>query len=143
MAFAKILIAVDERPIAEHAAEVGIDLARALKAEIALVTVVETSIDRAASGGMADELAAEAVEAAGRVLARIRERLSLPASTPQFVEKGVPSVEIVRAATDWGADLIVVGSHGGGRIERALVGTVASGVLHHATCPVLVVGAKR
>jgi nucleotide-binding universal stress UspA family protein len=142
MAFARILIAVDDQPIAEHAAKVAIELARALTAEIAVITVVDTSLDRADSGGMVDELAVEAAQEAGRLLADFVQRLSLPSSTPQFVERGVPSAEIVRVATEWGADLVVVGSHGRGRIGRALVGSVADGVLRHAPCPVLAVRAK-
>lgn len=38
-----------------------------------------------------------------------------------------------------GVDLVVVGSRGYGTIGRALSGSVGSGLLHHATCPVLIV----
>ncbi|MEV4165884.1 universal stress protein [Nonomuraea dietziae] len=38
-----------------------------------------------------------------------------------------------------GADLVVVGSHGTNALERALLGSVSRGVLHHAHCPVAVV----
>lgn len=47
--------------------------------------------------------------------------------------------EIVRIATDGGYDVIVVGSHGSGFVKRVLVGSVSGHVVHHATCPVLVV----
>jgi nucleotide-binding universal stress UspA family protein len=40
-------------------------------------------------------------------------------------------------------DLLVVGSRGLGVVERALLGSVASGVLHHASCPVQVVPGPR
>jgi nucleotide-binding universal stress UspA family protein len=46
--------------------------------------------------------------------------------------------EIVAAAHDWNADLIVVGSRGRGPIARALIGSVARGVLLNANCSVLV-----
>jgi nucleotide-binding universal stress UspA family protein len=36
------------------------------------------------------------------------------------------------------ADLVVVGSQGHGPVERLLLGGVSEGVVHHATCPVLV-----
>jgi nucleotide-binding universal stress UspA family protein len=48
----------------------------------------------------------------------------------------------VRAAKAWPADLIVIGSHGRAGIVRTLLGSVAEGVMRHASCPVLVVRAQ-
>jgi len=50
---------------------------------------------------------------------------------------GHPVKELVEAATN--ADLLVVGSRGAGGFSRALLGSVSSGVAHHAHCPVTVV----
>ena len=36
-------------------------------------------------------------------------------------------------------DLIVMGSHGRSGIKKALLGSVASGVVEHANCPVLII----
>ncbi|HEX8907003.1 MAG TPA: universal stress protein [Longimicrobiaceae bacterium] len=47
--------------------------------------------------------------------------------------------EIVRCATESGADLIVLATHGYGMVKRALVGGTASGVARTAPCPVLLV----
>ena len=40
-----------------------------------------------------------------------------------------------------GADLLVVGSRGQGALKRALVGSVAARVSHHAMCPTVVIPA--
>lgn len=54
------------------------------------------------------------------------------------VLRGAPDQQIVEKAKDWNADLIVVGSHGRGFWGR-LLGSVSTGVIHHAPCSVLVV----
>ena len=46
---------------------------------------------------------------------------------------------IVEEAEAWGADLIIVGSHGYGFWKRAWLGSVSNAVVHHAPCSVLVV----
>ncbi len=55
------------------------------------------------------------------------------------LRSGVPFKEIVAAATDERADLIVMGTHGRGGINRALLGSVADRVIRLAPCPVLTV----
>ena len=52
---------------------------------------------------------------------------------------GAPGKMIVEMAQEWGADLIVVGSHGYGFWSRTMLGSVSDSVLHHAPCSVLVV----
>ncbi len=52
---------------------------------------------------------------------------------------GSPQRVIVETAQEWGADLIVIGSHGYGFWSRTLLGSVSNSVVHHAPCSVLVV----
>lgn len=53
--------------------------------------------------------------------------------------EGNPAEEILAAAADEKADLIVLGTHGRGGITRALMGSVAETVQRSAPCPVLTV----
>ena len=55
------------------------------------------------------------------------------------VSSGAAAQVIVDEAEKWGADLIVVGSHGYGFWQRALLGSVSNAVVHHAPCSVLVI----
>jgi nucleotide-binding universal stress UspA family protein len=55
------------------------------------------------------------------------------------VEVGDIREKIIDRASDWGADLIVVGSHGRSGIQRFLLGSVAEFVARHAECSVEVV----
>ena len=57
-----------------------------------------------------------------------------------LVTVGAPAPAIARAAEERQADLLVVGTHGHHGWRRALLGSVAEGVLHEAKCPVLTVG---
>jgi len=52
---------------------------------------------------------------------------------------GHPRSDISCFAKEWGADLILVGSHGHGAIGRFLLGSVAQGVLRTAPCSVEIV----
>lgn len=55
---------------------------------------------------------------------------------------GAPDRSVIEAAEQWGANLIVIGSHGHGFWDRLLVGSVTDAVVHHAPCSVLVVRKK-
>jgi nucleotide-binding universal stress UspA family protein len=70
---------------------------------------------------------------------------SVLASQPAevFIERGAAYAEIVTRAEAWGADLVVVGTHGRSGIARVLLGSVAERVVRHAHVPVLVARAIK
>jgi nucleotide-binding universal stress UspA family protein len=55
-----------------------------------------------------------------------------------FVLQGKPAESIARFAASRDADLILVGTHRRTGLERVIVGSVATGVLRHATMPVAI-----
>jgi nucleotide-binding universal stress UspA family protein len=57
------------------------------------------------------------------------------------VGTGDVAEELVNASCD--ADMLVVGSRGGGGFARLLMGSVSSQVVHHASCPVVVIPGPR
>lgn len=59
--------------------------------------------------------------------------------TTPHARSGDPAAEILEAAKDLRADLIVTGSRGLGGLESLLLGSVARNVLTHARCSVLIV----
>lgn len=70
----------------------------------------------------------------------IEERLAHCKNNVQFVHRtGHPSITICNTAKEKQADMIIVGSHGRGIVDRALLGSVAHGVLQRSDLPVLVV----
>jgi nucleotide-binding universal stress UspA family protein len=52
---------------------------------------------------------------------------------------GSPKFAILDHADAWGADLIVLGSHGYSRLERLILGSVSQAVASHAGCSVMIV----
>jgi nucleotide-binding universal stress UspA family protein len=64
-----------------------------------------------------------------------------PASVNVRVLNGFAAKELIDASQD--ADLVVVGTRGGGGFARLMMGSVSSQVVHHAACPVVVVPRDR
>ncbi len=88
------------------------------------------------------ELEGELMKDAKKNVEEAKEQIgaSLPnaeVATQIFI--GQPEQVIVEEAETWGADLIVVGSHGYGFWSRALLGSVSNTVINHAPCSVMVV----
>ena len=65
------------------------------------------------------------------------------AAVHRHLRSGSPAAEIVRAAVEQDADLVVVASGGQGLTETVLLGSTAQRVQHSAPCPVLVARPKR
>ncbi|MGA8845400.1 MAG: universal stress protein [Nocardioides sp.] len=59
------------------------------------------------------------------------------------IRSGSPASEIIKAATQLEAGLVVVASGGRGISDTVLVGSTAQRVQHYAPCPVLVVRPAR
>lgn len=138
-----VLIALNNEPLAVHAADVGLELARSLKAGLGFVYVIGEPSEIGADGRVSvEEAIGTAKEDGKELIAAIRRRAPELAAL-EFMPIGDPAAEIVKAAREWPANLIVIGSHGRRGIKRAVLGSVAESVMHHAPCPVMVVKAEE
>jgi nucleotide-binding universal stress UspA family protein len=88
------------------------------------------------SGELLSQARAAAEHQLEKVLKPIRTRI--PAATG-VVRLGSPWEQILEAAQELGADLIVVGSHGRTGVARALLGSIAEKVVRLSAVPVLTV----
>jgi nucleotide-binding universal stress UspA family protein len=137
-----VLLATDGSPTAEKATETAIELAQLLGTELVVVTVwtipyTMTGLAPAPiNGGLAELNEDEARKLVLGVAARAEEA-GVVART--HVLRGIPVEEICAAAATYRPRFLVVGSHGWGVVRRAVFGSVSTGVLHRAKCPVLVV----
>ncbi len=82
------------------------------------------------------EMASNFVADAKKMVSDAFPSVEFPIETE--VLRGPPDQQIIEKAKAWNADIIVVGSHGRGFWGR-LLGSVSTGVVHHAECSVLVV----
>lgn len=139
--YRRVLLATD---FSEHSAAVtqrAQDLATRYAAVLLLVHVVETvpmPLYAYDAGVPFDyELNEALLEGAHKHLAELGEQLGVP-DERRRVEVGGAASEIVRVAEAEHVDVIVVGSHGR-RGLQLLLGSTATGVMHHAKCDVLAV----
>ena len=150
----KILLATDGSQFGKHAAEEFLNFTgMSNDTEILVISVVEpfvsTSVDSLGLGLEAYHEAKEAVteytqglveKTAESIREKARSRgLENVKVTARLIKDRSPKIAIVEEAEAEMADLVVVGSHGYGFINRMLLGSVSNYVAHHAPCSVLVV----
>ena|SRR5215469_9413076 len=140
MQFGKILIAIDDSAFSLRAAEVGFTLAGKLGAEVALVFVVNRSkqVVNADIGITAAESRNILLQEADKTIDQFVRMYGDSGKVYRFTPDGLPEKEIVNMAREWGADLIVLGTHARSGLQRILTGSVAEYVIRHARVPVMV-----
>lgn len=123
------------------------DLASKFGAKIVLAYTeadrVPPMVIEGTSFGFEDILEHQRVRAAERLKQFATEHLGTDVTVETTVAVGTPHVEIVHMAERYGADLIVMATHGRGFISHAILGSTTERVLRRAPCPVFVVREKR
>ena len=138
-----IVLATDGSPSAAEATLHAVQLARALDTQLVAVAVEHVDVPSYGYYGYAN-LVAEMTKIerthVEETLAQARA-VAAEADVPCDVVHAIgPTAEaICTAARERDALMIVIGAHGWGPIRRAIHGSISTGVLHEAHCPVLVV----
>jgi nucleotide-binding universal stress UspA family protein len=138
---AGIVVGIDGSEHSQHVLEWAMREAALRQAALTVLTVHDVA------GGhwtgtpivtAADEPYQEKARAAAEeMVAETANRTGRPASVTVRAVSGIPARELIAASPD--ADLVVVGSRGGGGFSGLLMGSVSSQVAHHASCPVVVI----
>jgi universal stress protein A len=137
-----IVVPIDFSECSAKALKYAIPFAQQHGASIALVYVVETPAYAANEYGglefarLEDELKRNG-EKELRALAKREAVPNLQMTT--MLRRGAASNEIVKAASELSAELIVVSTHGRTGLKHVLLGSVAEHLVRNAHCPVLVV----
>jgi nucleotide-binding universal stress UspA family protein len=138
----KILIAIDDSPVAVKVVLTGIKFCEHLKPEIALLSVVDTNFLMTDDGVTPSEMATMIKNEYIKNHQLLIDELFNRKGVWTFVENGKPYEVILKTAEDWKADLIIIGTHGKTGLTHLLSGSVAEKVIRHSTKPLLVVPAK-
>ncbi|CAN5250210.1 universal stress protein [soil metagenome] len=142
MKFHKILIAVDDGPTAEKVALNGFLLGQQLNAEIALLSVIDTTFLVTDGGVTPNEMTEIIKTGASRNQQLLIEKVFKDYKVWNFIEAGKAHEIILKVADEWEADLIVLGTHGRTGLAHLIMGSVAEHVIRHAKIPVLIVPSK-
>jgi nucleotide-binding universal stress UspA family protein len=144
----RILVPIDGSTTSNRGLAEAIKLAKSQKAKMCLLHVVdERSVTLAPEmGGIYADRLMDLMRGSGRkVLAKAAaaaRKRGIKAATVmvESITRPVADV-IVGQARKWGADLIVLGTHGRRGLSRLVMGSDAEGVVRTATVPVLLVRA--
>lgn len=142
-----ILAPVDFSPVTKKVVAAAADLARAVDGRVVLLNVAQPVALVADYTAFLDNIAEVndlVTRAAKRQLHKVAARLKTTCDRVEAVQlTGPPVPFVLEQAKRLRADYIVIGSHGHTAFYDLLVGGTASGILKHATCPVLVVPPAR
>jgi nucleotide-binding universal stress UspA family protein len=140
-AFKKILVPTDFSPAAAEAFRAAVSLAKTGGGEVVVAHVTRGPAVVVENGQLTPGGAAgKPPNLWDRFRASVSDDPGVHV-THEVVVAGRVSAAIVGLLEKFGCDLIVIGSHGHGRLRRLLHGSLMEEVVRNARCPVLVVKA--
>jgi nucleotide-binding universal stress UspA family protein len=136
------LVPVDFSPVTEEVIDNAIDFARAFAGKVMLLHVVQPPVVATTEYALPVEIIQEALDvsekSAKQKMAALAEKFGKAGlKCESKVLTGPPVTHILDEAARLGADYIIMGSHGHGRLYDFLVGSTASGVIKKALCGVI------
>jgi nucleotide-binding universal stress UspA family protein len=146
----KILVAVDGSKAALNAGNQAIDLAKKHQAELTALYVIPSDIrydyledvDTARLPGPLKGTVMSAMEGGQKYVDAVKQKAS-ETNISVRTDVAISSTSVVKTIVEYAEgkkmDLIVIGSKGMSGIKRMLLGSIASGVVTYAHCPILVV----
>ena len=143
----KLLVATDGSDTAWKAVKYAVGFAKQIDASITLLSVIDKSalIVQSIPDGMASNLIApiddylqQAVEGYTQKAEKLCKKNGI--KVKKVIRSGHPVEEIIKEAKRSKASIIVLGTHGKGMLESAVLGSITHGVIHNSTKhPVLVI----
>jgi nucleotide-binding universal stress UspA family protein len=141
-AFKKILVPADFSPAAAEAFRTAVSLASTCGGEVVVAHVTRVPAVVVENGQVTPGSATgNPLNLWSMFRAAVSDDPSVHVTHEVVVAGWTSAAGIVGMLEQFGCDLIVIGSHGHGRLRRLLRGSITDGVVRHARGPVLVVKA--
>lgn len=143
--FRRILVPVDGSENSKRALAYAGYLAKLCQASVDVLHVVNLAavlpaLGQVNTGGyIPDQVFDEIQENGRRIVSESVKAIPPEIVVNSFIEVGVPTETIMSVCTKNQDDLIIMGRRGLGMIKELMLGSVSNYVLHHATCPVMIV----
>ncbi|HEY5249392.1 MAG TPA: universal stress protein [Dermatophilaceae bacterium] len=136
--FERVLLAVDRSEHSEKVILAAGELAKRFGSEVLVLNVREVVL-MTRSSPIPTETSEQSLELVRGVSERlVKDGVNARGESSKAVRSGAAK-EILDEAKKFDANLIIMGTRGHSELTGLLLGSVASKVLHHAECPVMVV----
>jgi nucleotide-binding universal stress UspA family protein len=136
--FSSILVAVDGSESANKAFQRAIYLAQKCSSKLDLVHVIQCEVGGDSANTF--EIIEDVKDKAMKTLEGYRvEATKNNVSVQITIMQGDPAKVIIDIAKAKSYDLIIMGTRGRSSFQELLIGSVSQKVMHHASCPVMVV----
>lgn len=144
----KVLLAIDDSACSDMAIRAVEDRPWPRGSEVRIITVIDPPLEptpqlmRVANNQVDDLIQAVQLHydaVLKKAARRVNNGRSGPIRVTEVLRQGHASDEIVREAGSWGADMIVIGSHGRRGFNRMWLGSVSHAVMMQAPCSVEIV----
>ncbi|MBK7398799.1 MAG: universal stress protein [Myxococcales bacterium] len=136
-----ILVPVDFLETSTKALDYALDLAAKVGAEVTALHAYVIPVVGFPDGALiaTAEMASRILDASQKALQELIEpRKARGVKIHVLLHQDEPRTAVLKVCKEVGADLIVMGTHGRSGLPRALLGSVAEGVLRRADVPVLI-----
>jgi nucleotide-binding universal stress UspA family protein len=141
--YRNILVAVDGSPDADAALAHAAELARDQRARLTLVTAVPQVPATALLASGAAPPRSDVVKHYAEMLRATAATLPEDISVTTLLVEGPPARALIERSKSGAFDLIVMGSHGHGRLHTSLLGCVSQKVMQSSPIPVLLIRAPQ
>lgn len=142
--FKKILFPTDQGAHSQKAQEYAMDLAQQFNCELIILNVFKLSRQLYTSESVynmyVNDIESKTAQLRNVFLDEIKnEAIAKNINAKTIIAEGNPGTTIIDTANSENCDIIVMGTRNLNALERTLIGSVSNYVVHHASCPVMLI----